>query len=126
MPGIKVSRDKPKEPEEPNELELQQAYTYTSMVIRNKVPLAKIITYFVTQNITKFQLVSPKNEFGVANGIHILFHETSPYLLQERFEKMASPTKPILLLVDNAVKIRRRLRPDEFTDLFEELLAHNK
>ena len=68
----------------------------------------KIISYLVSQKISQFQFITPKAVN--CKDSQFLFHNTSPYKLQEIFRKIDFiKLKPTFIMIDKAVMTKRKL-----------------
>lgn len=80
------------------------------MMLTHQVPTSKIISYLVSCKVSQFQFAPLDSPIATKHHIQLLFHDTSPYKLQELLEKFEhSVGRPSLLMVDNAIKLKRKL-----------------
>ncbi len=79
------------------------------MVVVGRVHISKVVSFLVGQKISQFQFTAPRSPFAGSNGIYTLFHDTSPYKLQQLMEQFDNPGNPLILMVDYAVKLNRKL-----------------
>ena len=93
-------------------------YSYVSTVHLGKVPLSKIVSFLVSHRISHFQFFTPLR-LSLPHGIQLLFHNTSPYKLQEILARTDhNGSKPVFLMIDNGIRLGRRLSLKELEELW--------
>ena len=73
-----------------------------------KGQLNKVISFLVSQKISQFQFMTPKTVN--CKDAQFLFHNTSPYKLQEIFKRIDFiKLKPTFVMIDRAVLTKKKI-----------------